>query len=134
MWADNMSSSGSFVELYRSTLKYFLQPISDYIDNPAVSEIMVNGANEVYVEQGGQVTLTDVRFPDESRLQAAVRNLAQYTGKRITEETNRFDSRLPDGSRVHVVLPPCSRNGIVISIRKFPKRKIDRSEEHTSEL
>jgi pilus assembly protein CpaF len=121
-----MSSSTSVADLYQKTLKYLLDPIWEkYVENSAISEIMVNGTNEVYVEQGGQVTLTDAKFPDEARLMAAVRNVAQYTGKRITPETNRFDSRLPDGSRVHVVLPPCSRNGIVISIRKFPKRKID---------
>jgi pilus assembly protein CpaF len=118
-------SSPSTAQLYEKTLRYLLQPVWSYIEDPAVSEIMVNGTDVVYVEKGGHMILADVRFPDEARLMAAVRNLAQYTEKRITGETNRFDSRLPDGSRVHVVLPPCSRNGIAISIRKFPKRKID---------
>jgi pilus assembly protein CpaF len=117
-----MSSS---TELYTRTLQFLLQPVWGYVEDPSVSEIMVNGTDEVYVEKGGQVTLTDVKFPDEARLMAAVRNIAQFTEKRVTSETNRFDSRLPDGSRVHVVLPPCSRNGIAISIRKFPKRKIN---------
>ncbi len=118
-------ASSSVEQLYEKTLKYLLQPVWSFIENPAISEIMVNGADEVYVEEGGRITLTGAKFADESQLIAAARNIAQYTEKRITPETNRFDSRLPDGSRVHVVLPPCSRNGIAVSIRKFPKRKID---------
>src|SRR5690242_20312056 len=112
-------------ELYEKTLQYLLTPVWGFVEDPAISEIMVNGTDEIYVEESGQVTLTGVKFPDEDRLMAAVRNVAQVTQKRIHAETNRFDARLPDGSRVHVVLPPCSRNGIAMSIRKFPKRKID---------
>jgi pilus assembly protein CpaF len=118
-------SQSATEELYQKTLDYFLGPIEKFVHDPAISEIMINGRKEVYIEQGGRLKLSGVEFPDDDFLLAAARNIAQYTGKRITSEVNRFDSRLPDGSRVHVVLPPCSHNGISISIRKFPKRKID---------
>jgi pilus assembly protein CpaF len=113
-------------DLYRRTLKYFLKPIWEpYLEDASVSEIMINGIDEVYIERGGKLEKTETRFPDNDYLMAAVRNVAQYTGKRITPETSRFDSRLPDGSRVHVVLPPSSRNGIVIAVRKFSRQAID---------
>lgn len=110
--------------IYESTLAFFLKPLQDFLDNPSVSEIMVNGKDEVYVERGGVMEKTAARFASEDHLMAAVKNVAQYTGKRIAGDTSRFDSRLPDGSRVHVVLPPSSRNGIVVSIRKFSRQKL----------
>jgi len=113
-------------DLYRRTLKYFLKPIWEaYLEDASVSEIMIDGIDEVYIERGGKLQETETRFPDNDYLMAAVRNVAQYTGKRITPETSRFDCRLPDGSRVHVVLPPRSRNGIVIAVRKLSRQAID---------
>src|SRR6267142_2267981 len=120
----NKGPMGSEPEIYKATLAYFLQPISEFLADPAVSEIMVNGVNDVYIERGGVIERTSACFPNHDHLMAAVRNVAQATGKRIASDTSRFDSRLPDGSRVHVVLPPSSRKGIVVSIRKFSRRKI----------
>jgi pilus assembly protein CpaF len=108
-------------ELYRHTLRFFFRHVGQYLDDPDISEIMINGPQEVYVERGGGLLLTDCRFPDDESLHASVKNLAQYVGRTLNEHTPRFDARLPDGSRVHVTLPPCSRNGICISIRKFSK-------------
>ena len=103
------------------TLNKFLSPVATYLKDPSVSEIMINGPNEVYIEQEGRIEKTDITFDDEELLQAAARNIAQYTNKRVDHLTARFDSRLPDGSRVHVVMPRCSRKGLCIAIRKFSK-------------
>jgi pilus assembly protein CpaF len=105
--------------IFRATLGKFLEPIAQYLNDDKVSEVMINGPDEVYIERYGIIERTDTVFDDEEKLLAAARNIAQYTNKRITPLTARFDSRLPDGSRVHVVMPRCSNNGLCISIRKF---------------
>jgi pilus assembly protein CpaF len=108
-------------EVFRATIAHFLAPVREYLDDPTVSEVMINGPYEVYVERGGRLTLTSAQFEDEEALLSAARNIAQFTNKRVTAETARFDSRLPDGSRVHVVMPRCSQKGLCIAIRKFSK-------------
>src|SRR5215468_5591204 len=105
--------------IFQVTLKRFLEPVGEYLDDDRVSEIMINGVDEIYIERHGMIEKTDACFEDDDKLLAAARNIAQYTNKRITPLTTRFDSRLPDGSRVHVVMPRCSRKGLCISIRKF---------------
>jgi len=105
-------------EVFNKTLRYFLAPVADLLDDPAVREIMINGCDEIFVERGGGLEKTDVRFEDEDQLLSAVTNIAQYVGRFIRAEEPRFDARLPEGHRVHVVLPPLSRNGISVTIRK----------------
>jgi len=95
-----------------------------YLDDDTVSEVMVNGANEVFIERRGLIERVDAKFHDEQALQAAVRNIAQFVGRRIDEENPILDARLPDGSRVAAVLPPCSRKGTTVSIRKFSKSNL----------
>src|SRR6185437_11875309 len=80
-----------------------------------------NGPEEIFVERNGVLEKTDARFHDEQALQAAVRNIAQFVGRRIDDENPILDARLPDGSRVAAVLPPLSRRGTTLSIRKFSK-------------
>ena len=106
-------------EIFEKTLRKFLSPVNQFLDDPTVTEVMINGTDEVYVERGGQIELTEVSFDDEEYLLSVARNIAQYTNKRITNLTARLDSRLPGGSRVHIVMPRCSRKGLCISIRKF---------------
>jgi len=108
--------------IFEVTLKKFLQPVGRFLEDDTVSEVMINGPHEVYIERGGMVEKAEVSFDDEELLLAAARNIAQYTNKRVTPLTARFDSRLPDGSRVHVVMPRCSRKGLCISIRKFSRK------------
>ena len=108
-------------EIFEEALQHVLRPIGDLVDDASVTEIMVNGPSTVYFERAGQLHRASNRFPDERALLACARNIAQYSGKHIDEHVSRFDGRLPDGSRVHVVLPPCARNGITVSIRKFSK-------------
>jgi len=111
--------------IFGKTLRHFLAPVWPYMEDPAVVEIMVNGPNEVYIEQRGKLVLTDAKFDSEETLLAGIRNLLQYVGKRLAPEHPMMDARLPDGSRVHVALPPCSRIGPCITIRKFARQSFD---------
>jgi pilus assembly protein CpaF len=108
-------------QVFNASLSYFLAPIGELLADESVREIMVNGHDEVFVEQAGQLVRTDARFDDREQLLAAVRNIAQYVGVHLHEEVARFDARLPQGHRVHVVLPPVSRAGISVTIRKHSK-------------
>ncbi|NDF15552.1 CpaF family protein [bacterium] len=82
---------------------------------------MINGPQEIFIERRGVIEKTDARFRDEQALVAAVRNIAQFVGRSIDEDNPVLDARLPDGSRICAVLPPCSRKGTTLSIRKFSK-------------
>ncbi|MBI4860891.1 MAG: CpaF family protein [Candidatus Riflebacteria bacterium] len=108
-------------EIFRRTLGHFLKPVQVYLDDPSVTEVMINGPREIYIERGGKLHKTDAFFDSELGLLAAARNVAQYTGKRITKDSPRVDARLPDGSRVHIITPPASRKGLCIAIRKFSR-------------
>ena len=108
-------------DIFSVTIRRFLAPVVRFLDDPSVSEIMINTYDEIYVEKDGKVTKTDARFESEEAFMGAVNNILQYTGKRLTGEHPLQDSRLPDGSRVHVILEPLSRRGTCMSIRKFAK-------------
>ena len=112
-------------DIFERTILHFLEPVGEFLRDPSVTEIMVNGPDEIYIERRGQLTLTEARFPDESALMAAIRNILQFVGKRISVEIPMLDARLPDGSRVHVAMPPCSRKGILLTIRKFSHQAFD---------
>ena len=120
------------VNIFESTVKHFLAPVMPFLEDPTVSEVMINTYDQIYVEQGGRLVKTDARFDDEDALMAAVNNVLQYTGKRLTTEHPLVDSRLPDGSRVHVVLGPLCRTGTCVTIRKFAKIMFDA--QHLLEL
>lgn len=107
-------------EVFKYTLEKLLWPVKEYLDDKSVSEIMINGTKRVFIERKGKIEETKAVFYDEEHLLSLARNIAQYTNKRITPTTSRFDSRLHDGSRVHVVMPRCSPKGLCISIRRFP--------------
>lgn len=102
-----------------SYLTMFLDPVKPWLDDPAVSEIMINGPKEIYIEKSGRLVKVDSAFPSEPALFAAANNIAKSVGRILNEEYPRLDARLPDGSRVHVVIPPLSRCGTVVAIRKF---------------
>jgi len=111
--------------IFSRTLRNFLAPIWPFLEDPTVVEVMVNGPREVYIEQRGQLVKTDATFADEETLVAAIRNLLQFVGKRLTPDQPMMDGRLPDGSRVHVAMPPCSKIGPCMTIRKFARESFD---------
>ena len=120
-----MAADQQVVSLYASTLRELLGPIGTHLDDDGVSEIMINGHEEIFVERGGRIERTDSAFEDEEALTAAMRNVAQYVGKRLTAEEPSVEARLPDGSRVHIVQAPAARKGMCVAIRKFSKHKLD---------
>jgi pilus assembly protein CpaF len=120
------------INIFEATVEHFLAPILPFMRDPAVSEIMINKPNEIYIEREGKLVLTDAKFEDDEALLAAVNNVLQYTGKRMAADHPLIDSRLPDGSRVHVILPPLCRTGTCMTIRKFAKTMFDA--QHLIEL
>jgi pilus assembly protein CpaF len=110
--------------VFQQTLMGFLEPVAPFLADDAVSEVMINGFEEVYVEKGGKLFLTDARFSSDHALASAVRNIAQYVGKGVDPDRPILDARLPDGSRVCAILPPAARRGICVSIRRFPKERL----------
>ena len=112
-------------DIFEQTILHFLEPVGEFLRDPTVTEIMINGPQEIHVERRGKLTLSDAKFPSDAALMAAVRNMLQYVGKRVDQEHPMMDARLPDGSRVHVALPPCSRKGVVVTIRKFSRQAFD---------
>lgn len=107
--------------IFQAALGYFLAPIQSLMDDETVREVMINGHEQIYIERGGKLESTDLHFADADQLLAAVRNIAQYVGVHLRDDVSRFDARLPQGHRVHVVLPPVSRTGVSVTIRKHTK-------------
>jgi pilus assembly protein CpaF len=110
-------SSGS--DVFREAIKNFLGPILHLLEDEKVTEIMINGPTEIWIETAGKVYKTDASFRDEDALRAAVNNIAQSVGRVINDAEPRLDARLPNGFRLHAVLPPCARKGTTVAIRKF---------------
>lgn len=108
-------------EIFSASLGFFLDPIRPFLQDDTISEVMVNGPDEVYIERRGRLEKTNARFPSADALLSAVHNVAQYVGREIDQDRPILDARLPDGSRVHVVLPPSARRGIYFTIRKFAR-------------
>lgn len=106
-------------EVYEETIMSFLAPVAPYFKDPAVTEVMINGPHQVYIEKKGILYLTDAKFRDREALITALRNIAQYIGKYISEEKPILEGRLPDGSRVEAILPPAGPDGPHVAIRRF---------------
>jgi pilus assembly protein CpaF len=102
----------------------FLRPIEHLIRNDSISEIMVNGSGRIFIETHGEILGVPEVVLTEKLLQVAVRNIARVLGDEINDEMPLLDSRLPDGSRVAAAIPPCSRRGTTLTIRKFPTRRL----------
>src|SRR2546427_2823325 len=101
----------------------FLRPIEPLIRDPEISDIMINGERAVFFEKHGRLEcMPDVTIPEKS-LQVAARNIARSLGAEISEESPLLDSRLPDGSRVAIVLFPVSVGGTSVTIRKFQNKR-----------
>lgn len=111
-------------EVFEQTLLKFLEPIRPFLDDATVSEVMINGPDQIYIERKGKLHLTGARFSSRDSLTAALRNLAQFVGRQIDEQRPILEARLPDGSRVEAVLPPAAPDGPMVAIRRFAKETI----------
>jgi pilus assembly protein CpaF len=111
-------------EVFEETLYQFFAPIRSLLDDPSVSDIMINGHDQVFVERGGMLHLTDCVFPSNEALHAALRNCAQFVGKHVDENQPILEGRLPDGSRIEAIFPPASPDGPHVSIRRFSKEAL----------
>ena len=101
-----------------------LGPLEDLLADESVTEIMVNGPHQVYVERGGRLQLTDLQFADDASVLAIIERIVAPLGRRIDESQPYVDARLKDGSRVNAIIPPLSLTGPSITIRKFAKKKL----------
>ncbi len=99
-------------------------PIQPLLDDPDVSEIMVNGAKKVYVEKKGKLIKTNVVFENDEHVMQIIERIVLPLGRSIDTENPMVDARLPDGSRVNAIVPPCAIDGPTITIRKFCKDKL----------
>src|SRR3979411_3163105 len=96
-----------------------LQPIAPLLRDPTLTEVMINGPDAIFVEREGRILLTDRRFEDENHLLSAIGALMTSAGHRLDSVDPVLEARLPDGSRLTIVLPPVAVDGPMITIRKF---------------
>jgi pilus assembly protein CpaF len=94
-------------------------PISPLLADPEISEVMVNGPNDIYIESRGKIEKTDIQFRDDLHVLRIIEKIVAPLGRRIDESSPLVDARLPDGSRVNAIIPPLALNGPTITIRKF---------------
>ncbi|MHC6230216.1 CpaF family protein [Arthrobacter sp. MMS24-T111] len=94
-------------------------PIQRFLDDPSVTEVMVNRFDQVYVERAGKLTLTDTKFASDDALRRVIERIVSKVGRRIDESSPLVDARLADGSRVNAIIPPLAVNGPALTIRKF---------------
>jgi pilus assembly protein CpaF len=99
-------------------------PIEPLLNDPTVSEVMVNGPRRIYFERKGRLLLSDVQFDDDDHVRRVIDRIVSPLGRHVDEASPIVDARLPDGSRVNVVIPPISLVGPTITIRKFTKEKL----------
>ncbi len=96
-------------------------PITGLLEDDSISEVMVNGPKQVFVERNGKLELTDVTFRDDAHVLQIIDKIVSPLGRRIDESSPMVDARLPDGSRVNAIIPPLALNGPTITIRKFSR-------------
>ena len=100
-------------------------PIEVLLRDPNVSDILINGPHQIYIEKFGQLEKTDVTFMDDKHLMRIINRIGTNVGRRIDESTPMLDARLPDGSRVNAIIPPLALDGPMVSIRRFGTNPID---------
>ena len=96
-----------------------LGPLEPLLADPTISDILVNGHSQVYVERRGKLERTDIRFADDAHLMKIIDKIVSRVGRRIDESSPMVDARLPDGSRVNAIIPPVALDGPIVSIRRF---------------
>jgi pilus assembly protein CpaF len=103
-------------------------PLERLLADDSISEIMVNGPYDIWIERHGRLFDTNVRFDDESHMRRIINKIVAEVGRRVDESSPMVDARLPDGSRVHIIIPPLSLSGPLITIRKFSKKRLSLDE------
>src|SRR5213592_2171722 len=103
-------------------------PLERLLADDSVTEIMVNGPHDIWIERQGRLFETTVRFSDDSHLRRIINKMVAQVGRRIDESSPMVDARLPDGSRVNAVIPPLSLSGPLVTIRKFANKRLDLQE------
>ena len=116
------------LERYLDDRLFGLGPLSPLLRDPRVTEVMVNGPRSVWVEKEGRLEATTVTFRDDEQVMVIIERLVAPLGRRVDLAMPIVDARLPDGSRVHAVIPPISRIGPVLSIRRFGERPLQPEE------
>lgn len=101
-----------------------LGPLEDLLSDDNVTEIMVNARDQIYIEKNGRNEMSKVTFSSEQQMMNVIERIVTPLGRRVDEKVPFVDARLPDGSRVHVIIPPLALRGPTITIRKFPKKRI----------
>ncbi|MBQ4495172.1 MAG: CpaF family protein [Selenomonadaceae bacterium] len=101
-----------------------LGPLEPLLQNDSITEIMVNGPRQIFIEQKGKLKLTDVRFYDNAHLMNVIERILTPLGRRVDESSPLVDARLADGSRVNIIIPPLSLVGPTVTIRKFSKKAL----------
>jgi pilus assembly protein CpaF len=99
-------------------------PLERFLNDPTITEIMVNAGNPIYIERGGRLHKTDARFGSEARLRLVIERIVSAIGRRIDESSPMVDARLADGSRVNAIIPPLAIDGPALTIRKFAKTRL----------
>jgi pilus assembly protein CpaF len=99
-------------------------PLEELLADESISEIMVNGPNQIWVERGGKIVESNARFADEDHVRRIIDRIIAPLGRRCDETSPMVDARLPDGSRVNVIIPPLCLNGPTLTIRKFSKKPL----------
>ena len=100
-------------------------PLERLLADDSITEIMVNGPWDIWIERQGRLYETNVRFDDDSHLRRIINKIVAEVGRRVDESSPMVDARLPDGSRVNIIIPPLSLSGPVITIRKFQQNKME---------
>jgi pilus assembly protein CpaF len=110
--------------VYEEALRAFLEPVRPFLDDETVTEILVNGPNEIFVERRGKLVRTGARFPSSEKLIAVLRLIAQYVGRPVDDQRPILEARLPDGSRVEALLPCIAKGGPSVAIRRFSRETL----------
>ncbi len=128
--SEDTSAIASTRELMQQLVKEILDEalgfgaLEDLLADDSVTEIMVNSATQIYIEKAGKPQLSKVVFSSNHQLMNVIERIVMPLGRRIDEKTPYVDARLPDGSRVHAIIPPLALKGPTVTIRKFPKKRI----------
>ncbi len=111
-------------DVFNDAIANFLTPIKDLLEDEKISEVMINGPKDIYIESKGLVQKVDNQFNSDEELLTAVRAIAQSVNRVIDEQNPTLDARTPEGYRIHVVMPPMAKNGLTMAIRKFSKESL----------